>query len=147
MHTQSLQFPPDRVLLTVDEMTRADQAAVRAGIPALDLMEAAGAAVARLALGRSGRRPTAVLCGPGNNGGDGFVVARLLAQAGWPVTVASLGPADGLRGDAALAAADWSGPVREMDERALDGAALVVDALFGAGLSKPLAADLESLLR
>ncbi len=128
----------DTVLLSVDEMSRADAAAVAGGVPGLDLMENAGTAIA----GEIGRRwqprPVAVLCGPGNNGGDGFVVARLLAAAGWPVAVALLGSRDALKGDAATNAERWTGEVAPLDRAVLDGCALVVDALFGAGLARPL---------
>jgi hydroxyethylthiazole kinase-like uncharacterized protein yjeF len=111
-------------------MTRADQATVRAGIPALDLMEAAGAAVARLALGRSGRRPVAVLCGPGNNGGDGYVAARLLAARGVNVRVAALA-------EPASAASQWGGETELLSDRT-QVAPLVIDCLFGTGLKRGL---------
>jgi hydroxyethylthiazole kinase-like uncharacterized protein yjeF len=134
-------------VMRVAEMGAADGAAIAAGTPGRVLMERAGAGVAQAITDRWSPRPVAILCGPGNNGGDGFVVARLLQAAGWPVTLALLGPREALRGDAALAAADWTGAVRPLDPGALDGAALVVDALFGAGLSKPLDAPVADLLR
>jgi NAD(P)H-hydrate epimerase len=125
-------------LLTVAEMGQADAAAIAAGTPGITLMEAAGAAVATEAFRRWGPRPTLVLCGPGNNGGDGYVAARRLAAAGWPVRLAGLVPPAALRGDAALAAARWSGPTVAMGEAALGDRPLVIDALFGAGLARPL---------
>lgn len=128
----------DGRLLTIAEMTAADAAAVAAGVAGISLMENAGAAVARAIAARFAPRPTLVVCGPGNNGGDGFVAARHLAAGGWPVRLALLGTVERLRGDAALAARSWSGEVPELDARLVDGAGLVVDGLFGAGLSRPL---------
>lgn len=125
------------VLLTVAEMAEADRLAVASGAHSLALMEAAGAAVADLVRGQYPHGPVLVLCGPGNNGGDGFVAARLLADAGWPVSVALLGDTAALKGDAAAMAALWSGPVRPLAEADFDTATVIVDALFGAGLSKP----------
>jgi len=124
-------------LLTVDEMYRADAAAIHSGIAGETLMENAGRAIAEEIRNRWARRPVAVLCGPGNNGGDGFVVARLLAADGWPVTVGLLGSRDALKGDAALNAGRWQGPIRPLEPAVLDDVALVVDAIFGAGLSRP----------
>jgi NAD(P)H-hydrate epimerase len=126
------------LLLTVAEMGRADAAAIAGGIPGITLMEAAGRAVAAEAFRRWGPRATLVLAGPGNNGGDGYVAARHLAAAGWPVRLAALVPASALKGDAALAAARWSGPAAPLDESALAERPLVIDALFGAGLARPL---------
>lgn len=121
-------------LLSVAEMYRADVAA--AGIASLELMENAGRAVARELLARFGARPTAVLCGPGNNGGDGFVSARHLAAAGAPVRLGLLGARAALKGDAAVMAGRWPGDTEPLDPEILDGVALVVDALFGAGLTR-----------
>ncbi|MGQ9367673.1 NAD(P)H-hydrate dehydratase [Azospirillum sp. A39] len=128
----------DSALLTVAEMYRADALAIAGGTPGIDLMENAGAAVAREILARWPARRTVVLCGPGSNGGDGFVAARRLQEAGWPVTLALAGARDSLKGDAAAAAGRWTGPVAAADPALLDGDPLVVDALFGAGLSRPL---------
>jgi NAD(P)H-hydrate epimerase len=129
-------------LLTVAEMARADEAAVAAGVPGAELMENAGRAVAEAVLARHPAGPALVLCGPGNNGGDGFVAARHLAAAGWPVRLALLGNQDRLEGDAAHHAALWDGPVEALtgDNAAglPDAAEVVIDALFGAGLSRPL---------
>ena len=125
-------------LLTVEEMYRADAAAIDAGTAGETLMEAAGAAITARIRARWASRPVAILCGPGNNGGDGFVVARLLSEAGWPVTVALQGERERLRGDAALNAGRWTGAVEPLSPSILDGHDLVVDAIFGAGLQRPV---------
>jgi NAD(P)H-hydrate epimerase len=126
-------------LLTNAEMAQADRLAVAAGVPSLTLMENAGRAVAAEATRMApGGTRVVVLCGPGNNGGDGFVAARLLARDGYDVRVGLCGARNALRGDAAQMAARWGGPVadaREIDVAASD---LIIDALFGAGLSRPL---------
>src|SRR5882672_10518273 len=80
-----------RQILTVAEMGRADAAAIASGTPGFELMERAGAAVADAVCARFQRQATLVLCGPGNNGGDGYVAARLLLERGWPVEVRALG--------------------------------------------------------
>jgi len=126
------------VILTVAEMYRADKAAIAGGIPGERLMEAAGRAVADAIVGRWSPRPVSVLCGPGNNGGDGFVVARLLDQWGWPVRIGLLGDRETLKGDARINADRWTSPLEELSPGLLDGAGLVVDALFGAGLTRAL---------
>jgi hydroxyethylthiazole kinase-like uncharacterized protein yjeF len=78
-------------LLRVAQMEEADRLTVQAGTPGIELMQNAGSAVAREIARRWSPRPTVVLCGPGNNGGDGFVIARVLAAAGWPVRLALAG--------------------------------------------------------
>ncbi|MGB3289078.1 MAG: NAD(P)H-hydrate dehydratase [Burkholderiaceae bacterium] len=128
-------------LLTPGQMAMADQAAIRHGASGVALMEAAGAAVARAVAAHFSRRPVLIACGPGNNGGDGFVAARHLRKAGWPVTVGLLDGKRPVSGDAAHHAAQWDGRVEPLSIAMLDGAGLVVDALFGAGLSRPLAGN------
>lgn len=125
-------------ILTVAEMYAADRYAAENGIPSLDLMENAGRAVANAIAHRWSARPAVVLCGPGNNGGDGFVAARHLMARGWPVRVALLGTRDRLKGDAAAMAALWRGEFGDLGPGSLQGAELVVDAIFGAGLARPL---------
>ncbi|WP_114391820.1 NAD(P)H-hydrate dehydratase [Oleisolibacter albus] len=125
-------------LLSIEQMYAADRAAMAAGIAGTALMERAGRAVAEAVAARWTARPVTVLCGPGNNGGDGFVAARHLRAMGWPVRLALLGARDGLAGDAAWAAAGWDGSVEMADPAVLTGAGLVIDALFGAGLTRPL---------
>jgi hydroxyethylthiazole kinase-like uncharacterized protein yjeF len=129
-------------VLSVAEMTRADAAAIAAGVPGYTLMERAGRAVADAVRVRFSRRSVLILCGPGNNGGDGFVAARYLSEAGWPVRVALLGRREALRGDAATHADLWTGaasPLSDGHADLLGSTGLVVDALFGTGLSRPLA--------
>lgn len=128
----------DQAVLTVPEMYRADRLAIAAGVPSLILMEAAGTAIARAIQKRWRPRPVVVLCGAGNNGGDGFVVARLLARAGWPVRVGLLARPEDLTGDAAVNRDRWSGPIRPMGEDLLENVPLVIDAVFGAGLVRPV---------
>jgi len=124
-------------LLTPREMAAADRAAM-AAVPGAALMEAAGRAVADAVMRRWPKRPVAVLCGPGNNGGDGFVAARHLAAASWTVRLGLLGARAALQGDAAHHAALWTGAVEPLAPALLDGAGLAVDAMFGAGLARPL---------
>lgn len=133
-------------ILTVAQMRDADAAAIAAGTPGTVLMEAAGRAVADAVMAFGAPVPVVVLCGPGNNGGDGFVAARYLDAAGWPVRVALLGDRARMHGDAAWAAASWDGPVVDGVPGALRGASLIVDALFGAGLSRPLDGDAALLV-
>lgn len=133
-------------LLTPAQMAVADSRTIAAGVPGASLMAAAGAAVVRAIQARWSPMPTVVLCGPGNNGGDGWVVARLLQEAGWPVRVALWGERDRLRGDAAWAASTWQGSVEAARAGVLEGAGLIVDGLLGAGLSRPLGRDLCALV-
>ena len=116
-------------------MAEADRLTIESGIPGTTLMEHAGRATARAIRARFPPCRTLVLCGPGNNGGDGYVTARRLAEAGWPVaTAAFAAPTRGT--DAAIAAASWHGPTARFGARAAGRAALVIDAVFGAGLTR-----------
>jgi NAD(P)H-hydrate epimerase len=125
-------------VLSVEETYRADAAATAAGVQGAELMENAGRAVAEAVRARWQPRPVLVLCGPGNNGGDGFVAARHLAEAGWPVRVGLLGDRGRLEGDAAHHAALWRGDTQALSPELLQDGELIIDALFGAGLSRPL---------
>ncbi len=124
-------------LLTPDQMGQADRAAERHGHPGPVLMEAAGRAVARAIQRQAGRCRILVLAGPGNNGGDGYVAARLLRQQGWPVALAALAnPRPG--SDAESASRLWSGPIVPFEPGEARRVDLVVDAVFGAGLTRPV---------
>ena len=120
-------------------MALADARAGAAGA----LMEAAGAAVARAAMRRFRPVRTLVLCGPGNNGGDGYAAARHLERAGWPVAVAALAPP---RAAAAAMAARWQGPILPFQPAEAARAGLVLDALFGAGLARDLPPEARAML-
>lgn len=123
-------------LLTNAEMARADALAASMGQPGERLMARAGEAVAGAICRRWTPRQALVLCGPGNNGGDGYVIARVLAEAGWPVRVAALAEPKGR--DALAWRRRWAGAVEPLMPDRFGGAELVVDALFGAGLARAL---------
>jgi hydroxyethylthiazole kinase-like uncharacterized protein yjeF len=138
----------DLALLSCSEMAKADAVAMAGGVPGTDLMEAAGRAVAAAILERYDPQPVAVLCGPGNNGGDGFVAARHLHEAGWPVRLGLLGERAALKGDAAWAAGLWTGgSIEPLSPNLLQGRLLVIDALFGAGLSRPIDGPAAEVIR
>ncbi len=142
-------------LLTTAEMAEADRLAIGSGIPGIELMEKAGAAVADLvtaahlnlvtATHLSGKR-IVILAGPGNNGGDGFVAARHLAERGYSVRLLLAGEVSGLKGDAAEAARRWGGEVEPADPERLRPADILVDALFGAGLDRPVEGPARALI-
>ena len=138
-----MSVPADAPILTSDAMREAEAACAVQGTSLSELMELAGAAVADTAWRMAAGAPILILCGPGNNGGDGYVAARLLATRGAAVRVAALSePSTEL---AKAARAGWSGPVEAVDGR-LAPAPLIVDALFGVGLSRPIADDLAAIL-
>jgi len=125
-------------LLDARQMGEADRLTVLAGISAGHLMDSAGRGVAQAVVQRWSPRPVTVLCGPGNNGGDGLVAARCLREAGWKVRVALLGSREHLKEPARYHAAQWPEAVLALAPDCIDGAELIIDALFGAGLSRPL---------
>lgn len=125
-------------LLTVEEMASADRAAIESGISALELMERAGRAVAEAAARIARERPILVLCGPGNNGGDGYVAARYLRSRGHNVRVSALGDPTMLSGDAAANFKRWQGKTESLSADHLAEDTVIVDALFGAGLARPI---------
>jgi ADP-dependent NAD(P)H-hydrate dehydratase / NAD(P)H-hydrate epimerase len=126
-------------LLTTAEMAQADRLAIAAGTSGSTLMENAGRAVADLVAARHApTSPVVVVAGPGNNGGDGFVAARALVERGFPVRVLLLGDAGRLKGDAAHAAGRWNGPLDAAAPAGVAGTGIIIDALLGAGLDRPV---------
>ncbi|TVQ82291.1 MAG: NAD(P)H-hydrate dehydratase [Micavibrio sp.] len=125
-------------IFSVAEIYAADKATIAAGTSGAVLMENAGAAVADIMRAHYAPCPVLVLCGPGNNGGDGFVIARLLHEAGWPVRVAALLEKSAYQGDAKIMAEHCPVSLETAADIDLQNTALAVDALFGVGLSKPL---------
>jgi hydroxyethylthiazole kinase-like uncharacterized protein yjeF len=140
----AMSVPADAPILTCKAMREAEAACAIQGTPLSELMELAGAAIADTAWRMAAGAPILILCGPGNNGGDGCVAARLLVERGAAVRVAALAePATKL---ASAARARWEGPVEVLDGRT-QPAPLIIDALFGVGLSRPIAEGLAAILR
>ena len=132
-------------LLTTAEMAQADRLAIGAGVASIRLMENAGRAVADAAA-RHAPGAVCVVAGPGNNGGDGFVCARILAERGYRVRLLLLGDRDKLQGDAADAFRSWNGPVEAAEPAGLAGTDLIVDALFGAGIDRPVSGAARAMI-
>ena len=134
-------------LLTADEMARADTLAIAGGVAGATLMENAGRAVTdEVAKRFPDQESVVVLCGPGNNGGDGFVAARHLLQRGYSVRLGFEGDVGRLPKDAAAMAKRFDGRIEPLSSDILTGAGVVVDALFGAGLSRPIEGKLATLI-
>jgi len=125
-------------LLSVSEIYEADRRTIKNGTPGVQLMEAAGSAIAREIIKRWHPCKIVILCGPGNNGGDGFVVGRILQEKGWAVRILLLGDRENLQGDAKAHADKCPCPLAPMSPEGVGGAELVVDALFGAGLARKI---------
>jgi ADP-dependent NAD(P)H-hydrate dehydratase / NAD(P)H-hydrate epimerase len=128
-------------VLTTAEMEHADRLTIAAGTPGFALMLSAGQAVAQAAMELAEEGPILVVAGGGNNGGDGFVAAAELAARGREVSVILLCERDSLQGDAASAARGWKHPVLPFNPQAIGKPALIIDALFGAGLNRPVKGD------
>jgi ADP-dependent NAD(P)H-hydrate dehydratase / NAD(P)H-hydrate epimerase len=127
-------------------MAEADRLAMAAGVPGTLLMQNAGEAVAREIKRRFTPRAVSVVCGPGNNGGDGFVAAAALAQSGWPVRVALLGDVETLGPDALSSARHWRGAIEGLTTAVIEDAELVIDALFGSGLNRRMDPKVSDVL-
>lgn len=133
-------------ILTTDQMYEADRRTIDGGIAGDVLMENAGRAVYEEIVRHWSPRSVSVLCGPGNNGGDGFVIARLLREAGWSVRLGLMGDVAALKGDAAHHAARWEGASERLSPALVVGADLVVDCIFGAGLVRDITDDIAVLV-
>jgi hydroxyethylthiazole kinase-like uncharacterized protein yjeF len=133
-------------VLTTAEMERADRLTIAAGTPGFALMLSAGQAVAEAASDIVEAGPILVVCGPGNNGGDGFVAAAELAAQGRDVSVILMCEREALRGDAASAARGWKYPVLPFNPQAIGRPALIIDALFGAGLSRTITGEAQDMI-
>src|SRR5690349_6844277 len=132
-----------RPILTAEQTRDAEQAAIDAGASVEQLMERAGAALAEVVYRFAGPRPALILCGPGNNGGDGYVAARHLAARGVQVRVAAVGEPKSAA--AQWARVEWAGEVEALSQET-KRAPLVIDALFGTGLTRGLDDELSLLL-
>src|ERR1700688_687297 len=133
-------------VLTTAEMERADRLTIAAGTPGFALMLSAGQAVAEAAIDLVAEGPILVVAGGGNNGGDGFVAAAELAALGREVSVILLCERDSLQGDAASAARGWKYPVLPGNPQAIGKPALIIDALFGAGLNRPVKGEPHDMI-
>lgn len=138
---------PGLEILTNAQMRAMDAAAIAEGTAGFTLMSRAGEAVAEAVMDRWPTGTVAVLCGPGANGGDGLVAAAALRAAGRTVRLAAMSSLSAMKGDAALAAEAWAGPAERLSAGVFAGAAVIVDALFGAGLDRPLESGVQTLLR
>ena len=133
-------------ILTAAEMKNAEAAAIAEGISGTQLMTAAGEAAAQAIIKAFKPGPVLVLCGPGNNGGDGFIVAHNLKKAGWTVRVACLVKRPALKNDAATAAQKWAGDIEGLNSNlSVHQTSLIVDAVFGTGFDRALDPELVIL--
>jgi hydroxyethylthiazole kinase-like uncharacterized protein yjeF len=143
-----MAFDRSASIITPKEMSAIDSDAARSGIDSFRLMTSAGLAVSAAALRLY---PQAlrfvVLCGPGNNGGDGYITAAALQKSGAEVAVYALGDPAGLKGDAAHAHSQWAREVETLKAYRPEPGDVVIDALFGAGLSRPVPGEVVFLMQ
>tara|TARA_B100001105_G_scaffold252249_1_gene243430 strand:+ start:1905 stop:3404 length:1500 start_codon:yes stop_codon:yes gene_type:complete len=137
-------------VLTSEQMYRADFLASKNGISSYQLMRNAGKRIAREIIKKHQKGRVLILCGRGNNGGDGFVVARLLSARGWPVQVGILKSLKKMKDDALRASEEWEGVTFELSlpqlKKRINGCSVVVDALFGIGLNRPVKENIKGLI-
>ncbi|MGD9649831.1 MAG: NAD(P)H-hydrate epimerase, partial [Dongiaceae bacterium] len=140
--------PPssNQILLTAAKMRAAEGRLFASGIPAQDLMARAGEEVAKFIHHRYHGSSILVLCGPGNNGGDGFIAAKHLRKGGHAVTVCLLAEENKLKGDAAWARAEWGGAVVPFAPALFENHEIIIDAIFGIGLNKPITGGLATVI-
>ncbi|CDP53654.1 NAD(P)HX dehydratase [Devosia sp. DBB001] len=136
----------DYVLLNPAEMAEADRLTAESGVSYARLMENAGTAVTEAILDRYYQMPVLVICGPGNNGGDGFVVARRLKEKGWPVHLVMHGDRAKLKREAAANADAWTGRIEAFNPDLVSDADMVIDALLGAGLDRDVDGELKTII-
>ncbi len=138
-------------VLSVSQMYQADALSIAAGVSGITLMDAAGKSVADTLVLKYTNQPVLILCGPGNNGGDGFVAARYLEQYGWDVRLHCLVAIDDLKGDTAHHATMWvnefKGETLDFDQINLNDNPIIIDAIFGAGLTRPIDGPVADLIK
>lgn len=137
-------------ILSTDKMAKADEITIddliALGKSGSDLMEVAGLSVVREITGQLDGRRALILSGPGNNGGDGFVIARHLKESGWSVELALLGNLEQLKGDAKVMAQKWDGEILSLSPDAINDQDVIIDSIFGTGLSKEISADVKETI-
>lgn len=133
-------------LINPAQMYQADQMAIESGISGANLMANAGAVVAKAIMRKWPKQPVLFICGAGNNGGDGFIAANLLKQAGWPVQLALFANLDDLQGDAGWAASQWQAEILDVTDIQIPDKGIIVDAILGAGLNRPISGALVGLI-
>lgn len=148
---QILAEQKQHVVLTADDARSLDERAMDLGISGYELMQNAGKAVAEMLAYYIGTpleapQPIIILCGPGNNGGDGFVAAQFLKEWGYLVSLRCSVGIDTLTGDAGTAAEEWDGSVDAFDTKNFGDSAAIVDCLFGVGLNKPIEGDVAEII-
>jgi len=134
-------------LLTNTEIADADRMTIAGGVAGITLMENAGRAVAdAVTSAHPAGSQVVVVAGPGNNGGDGFVAARMLSERGYAVRLLFVGDIDRLKGDAALAAKRWAGATEPANPEQMANSDVTIDALFGAGLDRPVEGRAQAMI-
>jgi NAD(P)H-hydrate epimerase len=143
----SIKLDMKYALLTTEEISQIDHVTTEYGVSSIDLMEENGRIVANIVSAKFSQRQVSVLCGPGKNGRDGFVAARFLREWGWDVTLHILDDRENLSGEIAKAVQLWSDPIHVLTPAAGDNTLLIIDAIYGTGLSKEINGIIAALIR